>query len=258
MSRLLATARTPLMIAAGALLGVVLMFAYLQLAPPGGKYSDADILRLAQERVDAITPSPPLEPELYALVRPSVVLITVGNPGEPNTSLGSGVVVNVDGSILTANHVVEGASAVTVRFFDGSSQAATVVNRQPERDLAIIKVSRLPDGVNPAVLGGGVRPGEEVLAIGSPFGLDGSVSSGVVSALNRRRTIDSTGQVLENLIQFDAAVNPGNSGGPLVNRSGQVVGIVSGIFNPTDQSVFIGIGFAVPIEQAGGVLPPLG
>ncbi|MER3419755.1 MAG: peptidase S1, partial [Chloroflexota bacterium] len=111
--------------------------------------------------------------------------------------------------------------------------------------------------VEPATLGGSVSPGDPVLAIGAPFGLEGSVSKGVVSGLGRRFTVAATGQTLENMIQFDAAVNPGNSGGPLVDRQGHVVGIVAGIANPTNQNVFIGLGFAVPIEAAAGLQAPI-
>ncbi|HWO73894.1 MAG TPA: trypsin-like peptidase domain-containing protein, partial [Dehalococcoidia bacterium] len=100
--------------------------------------------------------------------------------------------------------------------------------------------------------------GDRVLAIGSPFGLEGSLSAGVVSGLGRNFLVEETGQVLTNMIQFDAAVNPGNSGGPLVDMNGRVVGIVTGIVNPTRDRVFVGLGFAVPIEAASGVLPPLG
>jgi S1-C subfamily serine protease len=252
--------RTPLTAVLGALLGVGLMFLYLQLQPPDGRFNDDDIARIADERIAEITPTPPLEPEIYALVRPSVVLISREPFGTnaPDSGIGSGVVVDINGTILTAYHVIAGRTTVTVRFFDGTVAQATVGQTQPERDLALIQVGRLPDTVQPAVLSGGVRQGDKVMAIGSPFGLDGSVSSGVVSGLNRRSVVEETGQILNNLIQFDAAVNPGNSGGPLVDMSGRVVGIVSGLINPTTQRVFIGIGFAVPIESSSGILPPLG
>jgi len=145
-----------------------------------------------------------------------------------------------------------------VRFYDGSTSPGTVAQKQPDRDLAVVRVRRLPNGVEPATLSGGIRQGDKVLALGSPFGLEGSLSAGVVSALGRRFQVEETGQVLDNMIQFDAAVNPGNSGGPLIDYSGRVVGIVSGIINPTDQRVFVGLGFAVPIEAASGIFAPLG
>jgi S1-C subfamily serine protease len=252
--------RTPLTSVAGALLGAALILLYLQLNPPGGRYSDTDIRRLADEQILEITPSPPLEPEIYALMRPSVVLITAEGPNQPrgSQSIGSGVVVDLNGSILTAHHVIAGSTTITVHFFDGSSATGIVAREQQERDLAIIQVRSVPNGVEPATLAGGVRQGDAVLAIGSPFGFDGSVSAGIVSATNRTFVVEQTGQVLNNMIQFDAAVNPGNSGGPLVDLNGRVVGIVTGIYNPTPDHVFVGLGFAVPIETAAGIIPPLG
>jgi S1-C subfamily serine protease len=257
--RLLERLRSPLLVLAGAGLGLLLMFAYLQLNPPGGRYNDNDIRKLAQERIDAITPTPPLAPVVAAKLRPSVVQISTDQQpnGNRNTrGLGSGVVVDANGTILTSYHVVVGAASVNVRFYDGTVTRGTVSQVLPERDLAMVQVSRLPNGIDPAVLGGGVGEGDEVLAIGSPFGLEGSVSRGVVSGVQRRFVVEMTGQVLDNMIQFDAAVNPGNSGGPLVDLNGRVVGIVTGIVNPTG-SVFIGLGFAVPIEAASGIMAPL-
>jgi S1-C subfamily serine protease len=254
---MLNSARFPLTALAGGLLGVAVLLAYLQLSPQPGRYSDADIQRLADERITQITPTPPVEPEVYALVRPSVVLI-MRDPDNRDAGIGSGVVVDEFGNILTSYHVVAGLDQVTVQFFDGSSAVATVDVEQEERDLAVLHVETLPPGVLPAVLSGGVRPGDRVLAIGAPFGLEGSVSSGVISATGRSFVVEETGQVLTDMIQFDASVNPGNSGGPLVDLSGRVVGIVTGLVNPTQDRVFVGLGFAVPIESAGGVLPPLG
>lgn len=255
--RLLASARLPLTALVGGLLGVAILLLYLELNPQPGRYTDADIQRLADERISQITPTPPLEPEVYAMVRPSVVLI-MRDPNNRDAGVGSGVVIDEFGNILTSYHVIAGLDAATVRFFDGSLAVATVDVEQPERDLAILHVTSLPPDVTPAVLSGGVRPGDRVMAIGAPFGLEGSVSSGVVSATGRSFVVEETGQVLTDMIQFDASVNPGNSGGPLVDLSGRVVGIVTGLVNPTKTRVFVGLGFAVPIESAGGVLPPLG
>ncbi len=256
-SRILSRYRTPLTALGGALFAFVLMFAYLTLNPPAGRYGDADIKRLADERIQAVTPSPPVEPEVYSLVRPSVVLITsdLSTEHEKSRSVGSGVVFDASGSILTAYHVVADNDLVGIRFYDGTVVSGRVVQKQPERDLAVVQVRRMPDGVQPATLSGGVREGDHVLAFGSPYGLDGSISAGIVSGLNRRFTVEETGTILENMIQFDAAVNPGNSGGPLVDLNGRVIGIVSGIINPTNERVFIGIGFAVPIDSASGILP---
>jgi S1-C subfamily serine protease len=256
-NRYLIAARLPLTALGGALLALVLVLIYLKLDPQEGRYSDADIQRLADERIAEITPTPPLEPEIYAVVRPSVVLIR-RDPGNENASIGSGVVVDEFGNILTSYHVVEGLDEVSVRFFDGTTTTATVDRTEPERDLAVIKVARLPGGVQPAVLSGGAQPGDRVMTIGAPFGLDGSVSAGIISATGRNFVVKETGQVLTNMIQFDANANPGNSGGPLVDMSGRVVGIVTGLVNPTNDGVFVGLGFAVPIEAASGVFAPLG
>lgn len=249
--------RTPATALAGALLGVLLVLLYLRIDPPPGRYDDSDIRRLADERIASMTPAPPVEPQVYAMVRPSVVQIARPGSG-PGPKIGSGVLVDEDGSILTAYHVVAGAGQVTVRFFDGSETTATVAQTLPERDLAVVMARDVPAGVAPATLAGGASPGDKVLAIGSPFGLDGSVSFGIVSGLGRTFFVEETGQLLQGMIQFDAAVNPGSSGGPLVDMNGRVIGIVSGIVNPTQDRVFIGLGFAVPIEAASGIFAPLG
>jgi S1-C subfamily serine protease len=244
----------------GALFTLGILVLWLTFNPAPGKYTDADIKRLAAEQQSKATPTPPVEPAVYQLVRPAVVLLTqdiaTGDKG-PGKGIGAGVVFDANGSILTAYHVVAASDSVNIRFWDGTTTTGTVVQKQPDRDLAVVLAKRLPDGLQPAVLGGGVEYGEEVLAIGAPFGLDGSVTRGIVSGLGRSFTVEETGQVLTNMIQFDAAVNPGNSGGPLVDTGGHVIGIVSGIVNPTGNSVFIGLGFAVPIESASGIVAPI-
>jgi serine protease DegQ len=255
--RLLNSARFPLTALLGALLGFAVLLAYLELNPQPGRYSDADIQRIADERIAEITPTLPLEPEVYALVRPSVVVVLRDGKNR-DAGIGSGVVVDEFGNILTSYHVVAGLEEVTVRFFDGSTAIATVDVEQQDRDLAILNVGTVPAGVTAATLSGGVRPGDRVMTIGAPFGLEGSVSAGIVSATGRSFVVEETGQLLTNMIQFDASANPGNSGGPLVDMSGRVVGIVTGLVNPTQDRVFVGLGFAVPIEAASGVLPPLG
>jgi S1-C subfamily serine protease len=245
---------------AGAVIAIVVMVVYLDVNPPGGRYDDNDIRALADERIEAIPPVPPVEPEIYNMVRPSVVTV-YRDPEDTSTGergVGSGVVVDEFGNILTAYHVIEGFSEVTVRFFDGTEAIATVDREEPERDLAVLHVGQMPQTVFPATLAGSVRPGDQVMAIGAPFGIEGTLTMGVVSGLNRSFVVEKTGQVLTGMIQFDAAVNPGNSGGPLIDMSGRVVGIVSGIINPTKDGVFIGLGFAVPIESASGIFPPLG
>jgi S1-C subfamily serine protease len=258
--RVLERIRTPLAIASGCVLTFALMLLYLRLDPQPGRYKDSDIKRLAAETQAQATPTPPREPEVYAMVRPSVVVITHPNAdaSDPRKgSVGSGVVFDANGSILTNYHVVAGVDSVNVIFFDGTRLTGTVTQVQQDRDLAIVRVPRLPNGVPPAVLGGGVTEGTTVMAIGAPLGLSGSATLGIVSSVNRSFTVAETGQVLTGMIQFDAAVNPGNSGGPLVDMNGHVVGIVTGIINPTGDDVFIGLGFAVPIQSAAGLVAPI-
>ncbi len=168
-------------------------------------------------------------------------------------AIGSGVVMDQNGKILTALHVVAGTDRWVVVFSDGTQSDADLVGSQPQNDLAVLQPKHLPDELQPATLAStaGLRPGDQVVATGFPFGIGPSVSAGVVSGLKREFTDpDNTRVKLTNLIQFDAAVNPGNSGGPLVNRDGEVIGIVTAIVNPSGARVFAGIGFAVPIENA--------
>ena len=176
-----------------------------------------------------------------------------GKEDKPDAT-GSGVVIDTKGDILTNLHVIRSTDRWVVTFWDGSKSDAQVVNVQPENDLAVIKAKTSPDDLKPATLAStaGLNPGDTVVAVGFPFGIGPSVSSGVIAGL-KREFVDperKEGARLTNLIQFDAAANPGNSGGPLVNRDGEVIGIVTAIFNPTGQRVFAGMGFAVPIENA--------
>ena len=194
--------------------------------------------------------APPDAATAYQAALPSMVTISTREAGG-GRGTGAGVVASRDGSILTALHVVDTASSVTVRFADGTQSAATVLKRDEADDIAVLAPARLPQVLVPAVLGGGTQVGDAVFALGHPLGLGDSLTAGVVSALDRTVRV-SAERTLDGLIQFDAAVNPGNSGGPLLNRSGQVVGIVTGLANPSQQSFFIGIGFAVPIATAGG------
>lgn len=176
------------------------------------------------------------------------------------SGVGTGVVIKDDGTILTNFHVVAGAHKLKVTFFDGTEAEAVVVGAQPEKDLAVLKPQKIPDDLEPAILGSSQQllPGDAVVAVGFPFGIGPSVSAGVVSGMNRHFKSPDGQHVLQGLIQFDAAANPGNSGGPLVNMSGEVVGIVTAILNPTSARTFIGIGFATTIESAGSAvgLPP--
>ena len=174
--------------------------------------------------------------------------------------VGTGVVIVDTGIILTNLHVVAGAKRLTVTFYDGMESEAEVIAAQPENDLAVIRAKKLPDDLPAATLGSSARlmPGDDVVAVGFPFGIGPSVSAGVVSGLNRGFRSGDGKRQLSRLIQFDAAVNPGNSGGPLITMDGEVVGIVTAIFNPTEARTFIGIGFAATIESAGAAvgIPP--
>lgn len=187
--------------------------------------------------------------EVHDLLFPSVVAIQSTLPN--GVSSGTGVVANVDGTILTANHVVDGAVSIVVLFADGTKSAATVAAADPSIDIAVLVPETLPVVVVPATLGGGVAVGDDVVAIGNPLGLIDSTTAGVVSGLDRSVPVPG-GRLLPGLIQFDAAVNPGSSGGPLVNMRGEAVGIVVALANPTSDGTFIGIGFAVPIGAAAG------
>jgi putative serine protease PepD len=197
----------------------------------------------------AATPRPtatasPSVPAIYQRIRPSVVVIRT------NDALGSGVIVADDGTIVTANHVLAGAPQITVTFFDGTRTPAAVVSANPGLDVAVLKPASLPEVVVPAALGGDAKVGAPVVAVGNPLGLADSVSAGVVSGLNRTaHTVEGT---YSGLIQFDASVNPGSSGGALLNARGLVIGIVVSIANPANEDAFAGIGFAVPIGAALG------
>jgi putative serine protease PepD len=202
-------------------------------------------------------------PQVYRTLLPSVVFIqatggssAVGRTVEGGTAAaesatGTGTIVNADGTVLTALHVVRGATAIQVTFADGTRSAAKVATTEPADDIATLTVAKLPAVVVPAVLGGGTAVGDDVVAIGNQLGLRYSTTAGVVSGLDRSvgqgRTPDLSG-----LIQFDAAVNPGSSGGPLINTRGAVIGVVVALANPTDAGTFVGVGFAVPIGAALG------
>jgi putative serine protease PepD len=190
--------------------------------------------------------------EVYQRILPSLVLIDTGRAGSEAGGIGSGVVVNDAGQIMTAHHVVRNATSIEVTFSDGTKSPARIVREDPEIDIALLEADVLPQVVVPAVLGSSdaLRVGDEAYPVGNPLGLSGSITAGVISGLGRSIAREDGEGMLEGLIQFDAAVNPGSSGGPLLNRDAQVIGIVTALANPTDQRTFIGIGFAVPIATA--------
>ncbi len=183
-----------------------------------------------------------------------------GEGDEVENGVGTGVVIIDKGVILTNLHVVSGADRIKVIFHDGLEATATVTGAQPENDLAVLQASKIPDDMIAATMRStnDLAPGDKVLAVGFPFGIGPSASGGVISGMGRVFRSPEGKQEMKNLIQFDAAANPGNSGGPLVTMDGEVVGIVTAILNPTSARTFLGIGFAVPIENAASAagLPP--
>jgi putative serine protease PepD len=202
-----------------------------------------------QKAAATVSPSPSptaslAVPDIYQRVAPSVVTIRAGD------DLGTGVIVADDGTILTADHVVASGGSITVTFADGTVANARVASADKKMDIAVLSPAKLPQVVVPATLGGAADVGESVVAIGNPLGLTDSVSAGIVSGLNR--TADTDTGKRTGLIQFDAAVNPGSSGGPLLDSRGMVIGIVVAIADPDGQDAFAGIGFAVPIGAALG------
>ncbi len=196
--------------------------------------------------------SPPTIAQIYASVAPSVVTIQALD-GDTVAATGTGVIANAQGVILTAFHVVEGAASIRVVFADGTRAAAKVAQADPAMDIAALAPEGLPDVLVPAVIGNSERlaVGNTVVAVGNQLGLTSSATAGVVSGLDRTAT-NPDGTKLTGLIQFDAAVNPGSSGGPLVNARGETIAIVVALANPTSAGTFVGVGFAVPIGAALG------
>ncbi len=248
----------------GVLAAMVALWLYHTFFPAPQPLTNTDVNDIVSEALAAATPAPAYSALVYQVIRPSLVLIQTEDAqaaaDEATNGLGTGVVINTDGSILTSLHVVARATQIRLIFADGSESAGQIVATQPENDIAVLQALTPPAELWPATLGNpnAMQIGDEAYAVGHPLGLYGSMSSGVISGFDRIFRGPNSDQRLEGLIQFDAAVNPGNSGGPLLNRDGQVVGIVAGLANPSEQNVFIGIGFAVPINIAGGAagLPP--
>ena len=227
----------------------------LSLRPDARKLTQNDINAAVLKTLEtSILPS--AAAKAYEAIIPSVVRIEGlrkdKEEKDAGRSVGTGVVIVDTGIILTNLHVVQGAEIIKVTFSDGLESTATITGVQPENDLAVLQAHKIPDDLIAATMRStaDLQPGDQVVAVGYPFGLGPSASSGIVSGLKRSFHSPEGQRLLTNLIQFDAAVNPGNSGGPLVTMDGQLVGIVTAIFNPNQQRTFIGIGFAVPIENA--------
>jgi serine protease DegQ len=216
---------------------------------------DAAVMRTLENNV-----LPARMAKAFDIIRPAVVRVRgLGvdeNGDEIERSVGTGVVIVDSGVILTNLHVVASATKLVLVFADGLESEASIVGLHPEQDLAVLQAKTIPDDLTAATMRStkDLALGDDVVAVGFPFGIGPSVSAGVVSGLRREYRSPEGKRVLTNLIQFDAAANPGNSGGPLVTAEGEVVGIVTGLLNPTEQRVFIGIGFAVPIESAAGAV----
>jgi S1-C subfamily serine protease len=260
--RLRARIRRGLPFLSGVLASLIALFLYNAVSRTP-QLTVEDLNNAVAVALASATPRPPDSVLVYQVIQPSLVLIDTernGNGGEVDHGLGSGVIINDNGDILTSLHVVDGARRIMLTFADGTEADATILSAQPESDIAVLGASLLPQLFVPATIGnaGGLRVGDDAYVVGNPFGLYSSMSAGVISGFDRVFQPPNTNQVIHGLIQVDAAINPGNSGGPLLNRSGHVVGIVTGIINPTEDNFFIGIGFAVPINVAagGGGLPP--
>lgn len=248
---------------AGMLAAFAALLLYNVFVPPPPQLTLGEVNESVTQALADATPMPAYSSLVYQVIQPSIVLIqvqTIGENAEEEDGLGTGVVINDDGDILTSLHVVTNTTSIQLTFADGTESGAQVIAMVPEDDIAVLRAEQLPALLVPATLGNpnAMHIGDEAFVVGHPLGLYGSMSSGVISGLDRTFRPPNSEQRLRGLIQIDAAVNPGNSGGPLLNRYGQVVGIVAGLANPTENNVFIGIGFAVPIDVAGGAagLPP--
>jgi S1-C subfamily serine protease len=245
---------------AAALVGLVI---YNLMTPGPHQLTSNDVSTAVNSVLASATPPAPFSEAVYEIIQPSLVLIQAkipGTDGKTDDSLGSGTIVDANGDILTSLHVVANATDIQVTFADGTTSSASVATQQPQNDIAVLKADKLPAQVIPAVLGNpnAMHVGDEAYVVGNPYGLYSSMSAGIISGFNRSFQPVNTKLNLKGLIQVDTAVNPGNSGGPLLNRYGEVIGIVEGLVNPTNQDFFVGIGFAIPINVAGGAagLPP--
>jgi S1-C subfamily serine protease len=250
-----------------AVLGGAVVAAVLLLTGAGGDDQTTTVFAgggsdLANPKKGALSPR-----EIYKRDAPGVVFITANvtqsaspfAPEQEGQSTGSGFVIGKGGSIVTNAHVVEGASRVNIRFGDQRTAQARVAGRDPSTDLALLLVD--PEGLDlkPLELGSskGVQVGDPTVAIGNPFGLDRTLTTGVVSALQRSIPSLQPGFTINNVIQTDAAINPGNSGGPLIDARGRVIGVNSQIETGGSGGGNVGIGFAVPIDTAKEVIPQL-
>ncbi len=241
-------------------IGVMLLALVLvatQLARPGARVLTQEDIDAAVLKTLETTNLPSAAARAANMIGPSIVRVMRYEKGtngreDIERGVGTGVVIVDTGVILTNLHVVSGSDTIKVVFADGMESTASIKGVQAEDDLAVLQAHKIPDDLMAATMRStaDLMPGDHVVAVGFPFGIGPSTSSGIVSGLQRAFRSPEGKQEMTNLIQFDAAANPGNSGGPLVTMDGHVVGVVTAILNPGDQRTFIGIGFAVPIENA--------
>jgi S1-C subfamily serine protease len=258
--RLRALAKSAAPVAAGVVITLLVLALFNVVNPAPQPLTQKELDQHIAQVMASATPPPALAARVYAQVQPSLVQVEtkiLTTDGKEEGGRGAGVIIDENAQILTALHVVQNAIDIQVLFMDGTRSPAQVVTTQPENDIALLRAEQPPAQFVPAVMGNpqALNVGDDVFALGSPFGLTASESAGIVSGLNRIYHPNKDLR-MENMIQFDAAVNPGNSGGPLVNRYGEVVGIVTGLLNPTEQNFFVGIGFAVPIDAAAAAAGP--
>jgi len=245
-------------------LALLIVLTHAVFMPPTREITQEDIDSAVLHTLETTT-LPSAAAKAYEIVHPSIVRVRRMEPDEKGgedkeKGVGSGVVIVDKGVILTSLHVVAGAKRIQVVFYDGLESPATVTGTRPEDDLAVLQAEKIPDDLMAATMRStaDLSVGDQVVAIGFPFGIGPSATAGIVSGLRREFLSPEGKRLLTNLIQFDAAVNPGSSGGALVTARGEVVGIVTAILNPTQQRFFVGIRFAVPIENtasAGGIPP---
>ena len=245
-------------------LALLIVLTHAVFMPTAREITQKDIDSAVLHTLETTT-LPSAATKAYEVIRPSIVRVrrmeTDEKTGEDKErGLGTGVVIVDKGVILTSLHVVAGAKRIQVVFYDGLESDATVTGTRPEDDLAVLQAEKIPDDLMAASMRStaDLSVGDEVVAVGFPFGIGPSATAGIVSGLRREFLSPEGKRLLTNLIQFDAAANPGSSGGALVTAHGEVVGIVTAILNPTQQRFFVGIGFAVPIENAASAVgvPP--
>ncbi len=258
----------------GAVGALIILTLHSLMTTPPPQLTSRDVEQSIAQAMASATPRPALSAQVYQVIQPSLVLIQtdVIPPGgssvryvpesssrfhmvqDTEDNVATGVIVNDSGAILTTLHAVASAGTIQVTFADGTVSTAQIVGTLSDNDIAVLQADLLPEQIVPAVLGNpnAMRIGDEAYIVGNPFGLYNSMSAGVISGFDRSYQPPFSSEKMDNLIQVDAATNPGASGGPLLNRYGQVIGIVTMLLNPTGDDVFIGIGFAVPITIAGG------